>query len=142
MRLLILLFLALVLSSCAAFDSFFDAYLAQQRTPEPSAPALVGDAVRGDSIFHNGLGEAPGCVTCHTLNPQIMFALGPNLIGVGERAAIRVDGLTAEAYLHQSIVEPSAYVVTGFRNIMYPLYADHLSEQDIQDLIAYLLTLE
>lgn len=52
-----------------------------------------------------------------------------------------MDGLTAEEYLHQSILEPERYLVSGYRDIMYPDYSAHLSEQDIQDLIAFLLTL-
>jgi hypothetical protein len=69
------------------------------------------------------------------------FALGPKLTGVIERAGQRVEGLTAEAYLRQSILDPGAFIVPGYRNIMYPQYADQLNEQDIADLLAYLSTL-
>jgi hypothetical protein len=43
--------------------------------------------------------------------------------------------------LRQSILEPSAYVVSGFRDIMYPNFKEKLNEQDVADLIAYLETL-
>ncbi|HRE47439.1 MAG TPA: hypothetical protein PLD47_06910 [Aggregatilineales bacterium] len=41
----------------------------------------------------------------------------------------------------ESIVAPGRSVVVGYRNIMYPDYKAHLTEQDIEDLIVYLLTL-
>lgn len=46
-------------------------------------------------------------------------------------------------YLHTSIVDPNAYIVPGFpENLMPQVYGEILSEQDIDDLIAYLLTLK
>jgi hypothetical protein len=63
------------------------------------------------------------------------------MISISQRAGQRVPGLSAEAYLRQSILDPSAYVVSGFRNIMYPHFKEKLSQQDLADLIAYLKTL-
>jgi cytochrome c len=103
---------------------------------------MRGDRERGAQLFAQGQGESPPCSTCHqTVTGQFSFSVGPNLAGITERAGTRVDGLTAEEYLRQSIIEPNRYVVSGYRNIMYPGYSTHLSEQDTQDLIAYLLTL-
>jgi hypothetical protein len=59
---------------------------------------------------------------------------------MGERAATRVEGMSAEEYLHESIVDPSAYVVEDFAPIMPTDYADKLSEDEITNLIAYILT--
>ena len=64
--------------------------------------------------------------------------VGPGLAGVYDRAGTRTS-LDAEAYLVQSIREPSVYLVEGFAALM-PAF-DQLSDQDIQDLIAYLKTL-
>ena len=75
------------------------------------------------------------------MSGQVGFSVAPNLAGIGERATTQVDRLTAEAYLRQSILEPHQYVVAGYRNIMFPDYGAYFTEQDIQDLIAYLLTL-
>lgn len=45
-------------------------------------------------------------------------------------------------YLHTSIVDPSAYVVPGSPdNLMPKVYGEILTEDDINNLIAYLLTL-
>jgi len=38
-------------------------------------------------------------------------------------------------------VNPAAYVVSGFANLMYGQYAQQLSPQETADLIAYILTL-
>lgn len=106
---------------------------------DPQTAALVGDSVRGEDIFRHGINAAPPCITCHALAPG-GFALGPIMQGYGERAGSRREGMTAEAYTHQSIADPTVFLVPGFRNIMYPDYADDLTEQEIADLIAFLLT--
>jgi cytochrome c2 len=101
-----------------------------------------GDATHGERIFREGLNAAPPCVTCHqTAAGATGFSLGPNLASVAERAQTRIDGMTADDYLRQSILDPHSYLVPGYRSIMYPQYAAALSEQDVLDLIAYLRTL-
>jgi cytochrome c2 len=46
------------------------------------------------------------------------------------------------AYLHTSIVDPSAYIVPGFvAGLMPETYADIFTEEEINNLVAYLLTL-
>lgn len=69
------------------------------------------------------------------------FDTGPNLANIGERAASRVEGLSAEDYLRESILHPLAYIVPGFRGSMYGFYSQTLSQTDIDALIAYLMTL-
>lgn len=112
-------------------------------TNPPSSSATIGDADNGRQIFTQGVNQSPPCSTCHFVaKDQTGFALGPNLAGIGEIAATRVEGMSAEEYLHQSIADPRSYIVPGYRTEMYPDYAQHFSEQDFQDLIAYLMTLE
>ncbi len=51
--------------------------------------------------------------------------------------------MTAAEYIHQSIVDPNAYVVEGFaEGLMYQNYAQDLTEQEINDLVAFTLTLK
>jgi hypothetical protein len=60
---------------------------------------------------------------------------------MGKRAATRIEGMSAEEYIHQSIVDPSAFVVPGFQdNIMPKTFGQQLSQTDIDNLIAYILT--
>ena len=60
----------------------------------------------------------------------------------GPRATTRVAGMSAQEYLHQSIVDPDAYVVDGFaKGQMLRDSAQRLTEEQIQDLVAFLMTL-
>lgn len=125
---IILLSLALLLAGCG--------------TLAPVSVPVTGDAERGAQLFARGREATPPCLTCHqVVSGQTGFTVGPNLAGIGERAGMQIAGLAAEAYLRQSILEPHNYIVSGYRDIMYPDYSVHLSEPDIHDLIAYLLTL-
>lgn len=127
-NLVIILILVLLLAGCA--------------TAPPMSATPSGNAEHGAQIFTQGQGDTPPCSTCHqVVNGQVGFSVGPNLAGIAERAGMQVDGLTREEYLRLSILEPERYIVSGYRNIMYPGYRTLLTEQDIQDLIAYLLTL-
>jgi len=134
-KLVIFLALAFMAAACN-FSSL--SWLVEQ--PSDSTAPLPGDTERGAEIFRHGVNDAPPCITCHALT-QGMFSIAPVMQGISQRAGERVEGLSADDYLHQSILEPSAFIVPGFRSIMYPDYADHLSAQDVADLIAYLKTL-
>lgn len=137
MRRMFLLVLMLILSGC---NLDLSRYFTVNMTTTNSMTVLQGDAKHGAEIFTHGVGDAPPCISCHSLG-QSPFSLGPKMIGISQRAGQRVPGMSAEAYLTQSILEPSAYVVSGFRDIMYPNFKEKLSPQDIADLIAYLETL-
>jgi cytochrome c2 len=100
-----------------------------------------GDPERGKDIFFaSSIGQSAGCRVCHS----IKFGekkVGPSLAGIATRAATRIPGMSAEAYIRQSIEDPGAYVVEGFPNVMLPDMAEKLSDQDMEDLIAFLMTL-
>lgn len=134
---LALLLLAVpVMLGCALLDRMTAFFAAD------ASPPLVGDPVRGERLFRVGVEGASPCLVCHvTSEGGAGFSLGPNLAGVGERAAGRVPGLSAEAYLTQSILAPESYVVPGFRVSMFDEYPAYLTPQDVADLVAYLLTL-
>ena len=49
--------------------------------------------------------------------------------------------MTAEEYIHESILKPNAYVVENYKEgDMYQKWEAELSEQQIADLVAYLIT--
>lgn len=109
------------------------------------------DAVEeGRALF---MGEAPirhknfrGCRTCHYLDPSRGVLVGPNLAGIADRAATRQPGLTAPEYIRQSIVHHDAFVVEGFerglmRSIVGNDFGEMLTDRDIDNLVAYLMTL-
>lgn len=106
-----------------------------------------GDPARGARLFSGELAftspQAPICATCHGIDPAEGILLGPNLAGIGTVAATRVPDQSAEQYLRTALLDPDAYLVDGFQEgIMYRAYARDLTPQEINDLIAYLLTLQ
>ena len=104
--------------------------------------ALAGDPVRGKMIFEKGLNGAPACKSCHATAPgYAMFALAPNLKGIADRAARRIPGMSAAQYIEDSIRYPSDFIVSGFHVSMYPDFDKDYTDQDIADLVAYLMML-
>jgi mono/diheme cytochrome c family protein len=106
-------------------------------------PAGAGDSAAGEALFTQAtINSAPGCATCHSTEPGEVI-VGPSLAGVASRAGERVEGQTAEQYLRNSILDPNAYVVDGFSaGTMYQDFASVLNDQQVDDLVAYLLTLK
>jgi len=69
--------------------------------------------------------------------------IGPSFYGIADRAGERIPGLTAEEYLRQSIIDPNAFVVSGYpEGQMIQNFGTILTEDQINDLIAFLLTME
>ncbi len=119
LRLLSVLTLLLVLVACAA-------------QPEPADPAA-----RGERVFR------AQCLGCHGLEPGAPEALGPNLAGVASRAAANPDGLSAADWLRRATIDPSAEIAPGYKAGLMPGgYGQSLSPQQLDDLVAFLLTLE
>ena len=126
----------------------------------PAAPTgpLAGDDITkalpaGDAAKGEKLTTSLGCAACHMISPSGVGPYWPadgGNAGIGERAAayLTEDGYTgkaasAEQYLFEAIVAPGAYVVSGYaEGVMPPTYATTLTEADLADIIAYLLTLK
>ena len=66
----------------------------------------------GEEIFHT----KGTCEICHRIGQPGTRA--PDLAGVGGRAAKRKPGMSAKAYLIESLLQPQAYVVEGYPPIM------------------------
>lgn len=82
----------------------------------------------------------PPCIACHSVESD-RTRICPSLRHIARVAGQRVPGMSAAAYIRQSIVEPDAYVVPGFsKELMPKIYGQVLSSTDIDDLVAYLLT--
>ncbi len=115
----------------------------------PSDPivALVtlANAANGEAIFNQDFETEIGvwqCANCHNVdNPEVK--VGPSLLGVPQHAAERVEGEIAQRYIYNSIMQPQAYIVEGFEEgqQMPPNYSELLSDTQVYDLVAYLMTL-
>jgi hypothetical protein len=65
------------------------------------------------------------------------------MAGIASRAGTSVDGQSAEEYLRLSILEPNAHIIEGFSEGLMPAnWGDNLSQEQVEQLIAYLLTLK
>jgi hypothetical protein len=92
----------------------------------------------GEDVFNS---STAGCAVCHSLTPGEEL-VGPSLANVGALAENRVPGMTAEEYLQESILRPDAYLVDGYpEGQMLDIYEETLTEEEIDSLVAYLLSL-
>jgi len=85
-----------------------------------------------------------GCVACHNMNedqtPSNKGPVGPHQGNLHETAATRVEGQSAEEYVYNSIINPTAYMVEGYPNGGMPSdFAERMSEEEIQGLVAWIL---
>lgn len=82
-----------------------------------------------------------GCGSCHRSDTQ---GRGPNLVGVFGKPVLLEDGRTVvadENYVRESILNPGAKIVSGFKNIM-PSFQGVVNEEQLLSLIAYLKSLQ
>lgn len=112
--------------------------VAEEDNTESEAVAL-GNVEIGQEIYETGGSSNVPCLACHTLDGTAM--VGPSFQGIADIAAERVEGVSAEAYLRQSVVNPGAYVVEGYSNSMNQDYGALLTDEEINHVVAYLLTL-
>jgi mono/diheme cytochrome c family protein len=130
----ILVFLMLALVACGGSGG--------DTSGESSGQDLVA---RGEELYKGqtiGSASSPGCVTCHSLEEGVTL-VGPSHAGVGARAGTIVPGMSAEEYLRESILDPNAHIVEGFSpGVMYQNYANELTPEEVDALVAYMLTLQ
>jgi cytochrome c2 len=78
------------------------------------------------------------CALCHTIGGKGDRC--PDLGGIGSRAGTRVDGMTAQEYLAQSLYQPNTYLVDGFQPTMPAIDRPpiDLTEREIVAVVAFL----
>jgi nitric oxide reductase subunit C len=119
--------------------------------PAAPAQAAVDPVSRGRALF-NGVGL---CASCHSTEPGVIM-VGPSLAGIARTAAERLrdpqyrgTAQTAAEYLAESIRKPSSFIAPGgvFASaqgvsFMPDTLAQTLTPEQVQDRVAYLLTLQ
>lgn len=132
----------LLLSACGG---------AQTSSTTDQSTAGAGNAETGKKLFSQSMipsAGVAGCASCHSVEKGKML-VGPSMFGVADSAATAIKDAdykgaakTAEEFLRESIVNPDAFVAKGYSaGIMLKNYAK-LSDQEVKDLVAYLLTLK
>lgn len=120
--------------------------------PVPQKAVSDDPVALGEAIFRD---PALACSSCHALQPGVPLP-GPSLEGLGTRAGEIVvsesyTGSAADAagYVRESIVSPSVHLVEGPNfstgpggvSLMPPGFGDRLDDAQIDNLVAYLLSL-
>jgi mono/diheme cytochrome c family protein len=102
--------------------------------------AACSSTTEGDPLLAQGEKlYTTNCLSCHPIDPEQPL-VGPYLVGLGAR--LQASGQAAEGILEESIREPGKVLSTGYQNLMPAAEVLGLNEEDIQALIAYLVSLE
>jgi mono/diheme cytochrome c family protein len=101
----------------------------------PPTPTLSPQAQLGKQVFSRD------CGACHSTTPDTII-VGPSLAGIAGRAGSRVEGQDTYTYLLTSVMQPDAYLVEGFENLMPASLSKQLTGEELDAVIAYLQTLK
>jgi len=99
----------------------------------PSELAAIGEEL---------LRTKGGCLICHKVT-ESGNERGPDLRQAADKAATRKPGLSAEAYLVESLVEPDVFLVPGYPKMMPSAMKPpaNLSMAEVKSVVAYLQSL-
>lgn len=102
-----------------------------------------GDAERGEVLYFGASRPYLGCFQCHeysNIAPRMHNLVA--LVRQERLIAPKNAGETVSEYFVESIIHPTRYVVPGYPADLMPVnYGQRLSIRDIQDIVAYLMTL-
>ncbi|MSQ23329.1 MAG: c-type cytochrome [Chloroflexi bacterium] len=79
------------------------------------------------------------CPACHTITGLSAGTIGPDLTHVATVGATRKSGITAEAYIRESIANPQAFIAPGFTSPS-SMPGAQATGQDLEDVIAFLMS--
>jgi cytochrome c oxidase subunit II len=101
--------------------------------PGPQSETATAGSIEGRTVF-----LTKGCTGCHSREGDSETGfIGPELTGLADRAGDRVEGLSAEEYVRQSVLDPQAYIVNGYGSQMPVLPVD---SEELDALVDYLLS--
>lgn len=130
--------------TCAAAEPLSPYRVVNGRIPAPLAPGAA-DPTRGKAAVLSR--DGGNCFLCHTVpdaGETPLGNIGPPLAGVGRRltaAQLRLR-LVDSTLINRATVMPAYYRVKGLRQVASAYQGKPLlSAQQIEDVIAYLLTL-
>lgn len=123
---------------CGTFHSHMRGYV-DVMTPRAYEQWLSGEMRHTMTMAEAGakLYEQYGCVTCHGTGKA------PPYVGL-YGSVVHLEGgqtvIADDAYIRQSILQPSSQIVAGYKPIM-PTFQGQISEDQILDIIAYIKSL-
>ena len=103
---------------------------------ERGQPLMVLD-IQGVAVM-----DSAGCLLCHTVDGVPGSAPTFKGLAGSQRPLESGEFVTADdAYLLNSILDPSSQIVQGYSNLMPETFGDTLTEDQINDVIAYIKSL-
>jgi mono/diheme cytochrome c family protein len=109
--------------------------------PDPNAQPVDPSTIQDDPVAKGEAIYKQVCIACHSLDGNAV--VGPTFKGIWGRAGKDTNGgeyTVDEAYVIESIKEPSKRIAGGFMPVMPP--QPQLTDDDIQAIIAYMKTLK
>jgi len=99
-------------------------------------PRAADPIERGKQVYRE-----KNCASCHQIGTD-GGATGPALTRVGTVAQTRKAGTSAEDYIREAVLQPGAYIVPGYPDTMPRGLDRGMTQEDLDDLVRYLLTLK
>jgi mono/diheme cytochrome c family protein len=158
---------ALVLAACGGDEPTPEAApeeteLAPEETPEAAVPSeemmvlvaeaiAAGDVENGRTVFNESYATSLGswqCASCHSVNSARSRLVGPgmyDLYVIAEERLAESGDQDVVTYIRNAITMPNAHIVQEEpaypENLMPGNYGEVLTEQELADVVAYILTL-
>ena len=98
-------------------------------------PRATDPIQRGRQVYRE-----KSCGSCHQIGTN-GSAIGPALTHIGTVAETRRTGTSSGDYITESIRDPGAYIVPGYPDTMPRGLDRGMTQEDLDDLVRYLLTL-
>jgi mono/diheme cytochrome c family protein len=167
MTLVLLMTVTLVVAACGGDEATpepaaEETELAPEETQEAAVPSgdnaeliaaaiEAGDVDNGRTVFNESYATSLGswqCASCHSVNAARARLVGPgmyDLYVIAEDRLAESGDPDVVTYIRNSITMPAAHIVQEDpaypENLMPGNYADVLTEQELTDVVAYILAL-
>ena len=98
-----------------------------------AATTAAGNPAQGKSVF-----AANGCGACHTFRPAGSSAtIGPDL-DTKPALDAKKSNMQLAAFIQESIVNPNAYIASGYAKGVMPQTFDTLTKTQLDDLVSFI----
>jgi cytochrome c oxidase subunit 2 len=101
--------------------------------------SVSDDPIERGNVWYNQF----GCFACHSIDGT--KKVGPTFLGAYGKTETFEDGSSSvidDAYLRESIINPSAKIVQGFTDAMPKNFSEQLTESQVADLIEFIKSLK
>ena len=108
---------------------------AEPETAVPTRSPLTEEQAKGRKVFETY------CGACHSILEDTVI-VGPSMAGIATRAETQNPNQDGRTYLYTSILKPGDFLVDGYENLMPATFGKQLTGEELDTVVAYLMTLE